>query len=64
MPDFDHAGDVIVFAQDESGISVAPAAFSFNEKFAGTDIYSRYRWPDCDINAGCNFRQNDPWGFA
>lgn len=63
MPDFDYAADVVVSATKSDGrSSMAPTAFSFNDKFAGDEINSNFGWPDC--GSGCTLWSNDPVGFA
>lgn len=62
MPDFDYAADVIVTAAGNGQSSMAPTAFSFNNKFTGTEINSNFGWPDC--GSGCTFWSNDPDGYG
>ena len=62
MPDFDYAADVIVSAEANGRSSMAPTAFSFNNKFTGEEINSNFGWPDC--GSGCTFWSNDPDGFG
>jgi hypothetical protein len=62
MPDFDYAADVIVTATGNGYTSMAPTAFSFDNKFTGDEIYSNFGWPDC--GSSCTFWSNDPDGFG